>query len=218
MKAIAIRTLTAHLAWCATRETQAATFPLDVRPVEPGISERTIIAYTKNKRRRFRYGRAGHKCDFRFCRSSHYPGVKSPGTSCQCSSYLQRFVPSPASFLFSRALTFFFFHLHETYDANSIQLMFSAVRRLRLESFAEARNRGLGRVPRLQQDPLRGEAASNTSSNTVGALSAAYVRWASELPLQGTTAFFFLLKILFRPHEGYDAFVLFNACYLQRKS
>jgi len=93
-------------------------------------------------------------------------------------------------FFFSRALTFFFFHLHETYDANSIQLIFSAVRRLRLESFAEARNRGLGRVPRLQQDPLRGEAASNTSSNTVGALSAAYVRWASELPLQRTTAFF----------------------------
>ena len=93
-------------------------------------------------------------------------------------------------FFFSRALTFFFFHLHETYDANSIQLIFSAVRRLRLESFAEARNRGLGRVPRLQQDPLRGEAASNTSSNTVGALSAPYVRWASELPLQRTTAFF----------------------------
>ena len=45
VKEIAIRTLIAHRAWSAIRETRAATFPLDVRPVVLVILDITIIAY-----------------------------------------------------------------------------------------------------------------------------------------------------------------------------
>jgi hypothetical protein len=156
--------------------------------------------------------------DFRFCRSSHYPGVKSPGTSCQCSSYLQRFVPSPASFLFFTCINIF---------------LFSPARKLRCKFHStNVFSRSPASAGKLCRSPESriGACATTSTRSSARRSRQQYLqqhrrcakRSVRTLGLRTTPPtdhrVFFLLKILFRPHEGYDAFVLFNACYLQRKS